>query len=191
MNRASVRSLLLVLTGLTFLGCRNPFDPMAEIRLERFFANGGLFTIVNQSTALTSVDSGGAGIQQAVAEFSNFSTVGGVFTSYNVVYRQLTAQPSPINLPAGSPIPSLGGASGRRFYIRNHFQGLRDNSNTNGYNLFDVFTRIITAELLNYIGSGTGASTIGGGIDCEVVFFGEDHNGHEIKVNGVLHVQVD
>jgi hypothetical protein len=187
-----IRRVVLAAAALGLIaGCRNPFDPSADIRLERFFANGGLITIVTQATALNSVDSNGAGIQSVRADFSNFSTVGGNFTSYTVVYRQLPAQPAPVNLDPGSPIPSLGGAAGRRFYELVHFQGLRDDTNTNGFNTFSMFPRIITAELLKYIGSGLGSSSIGGGIDCEVIFFGEDHNGHEIKVGGVLHVQVD
>jgi len=183
--------LLLAAAGIMATGCINPFDPSADVRLERFFANGGLIAIINQSTALANVDSNGASEQTVNVAFSNFTTVGGQITSYSVVYRQLTAQPAPVNLEAGSPIPSLGGAAGRRFYTLLHFQGLRDNTNPVEYTTFTLFPRIITAEVMKYIGSGLGASAIGGGIDCECIFYGEDHNGHDIKVSGVLHVQID
>lgn len=187
----------LAAVAVAVTGCVNPFDPTADIKLERFFANGGLITVVVQSTAISNAETPGITLQTTEAVFSNYSTVGGEITSYSVVYRQLTAQPSPVDLPPGSPIPSLGGAAGRRFYTLVHFQGLRDNTDPKEFNTFNMLPRIITNELLQYIGgnpaysNGIGSSAIGGGIDCEVIFFGQDHNGHDIKVSGVLHVQVD
>lgn len=184
------RAIVLALPLLMAVGgCRNPFDPPADVKLIRFFCQDtdSLFAIIEQTLANGYIAV--ASKQRTRAELANYSTVPGEITSYSVVYRQLTAQPAPVNLPPGSPIPSLGGAAGRRFYIHDYIGALTDNTSGQGYSVTTVRPKIINPELLSYI--YTNSSTIGGGIDCEVVFFGTDENGHEIKISGVVHVEVD
>ena len=92
-----------------------------------------------------------------------------------------------MSLPPGSPIPALGGAGGRRYTINFHVAPLENNT----YNYagdFDLVLRLITGEFLNYVANSPG--TLNGGIDCEVEVFGVDHNGHDVKVVGSLHVEV-
>ena len=182
-------TLLLLSIIAASAGCRNPFDPTADIKLIRFFANGGLFVTVEQVQAINDITNS-TGVQNVRADFANYSTVPAEFTSYTVVYRQLTAQPAPVNLPAGSPIPTLGGAAGRRGYFRWNAGSLLDNTNPVGYTVTSLFPRVITAEFLSYVGGSLGTSTIGGGIDCEIIFFGTDDNGHEVKIDGTLHVDI-
>ncbi len=172
------------------VGCRNPFDPSADIRLEQFTGNQGLFVEFTQADAAAGVVLTSLGDQVTPVVLVNYSTVAAQITSYTVVYRQLTAQPG-AGLAPGSPIPSLGGAAGRRFNFIVHIAGLADDTTSAGFNSTALYPSIITAELIQYIGGPQGNSTIGGGIDCEVIFFGEDHNGHEVKVPGSIHVQVD
>jgi len=188
-----VRHLTLVLAALAMTSCRNPFDPSADLKLLRFFGNGGLIVLINQVDAKNDIDySNGSPVQNTSVEIANYSTVAAQITSYSVVYRQLTLQPSPVNLPPGSPIPTLGGAAGRRFNSIIHIPALADNTTAAGFNTTTLSPRIITREFLEYVGTGgLGASTIGGGIDCEIIFYGEDHNGHEVKLSGVLHVEID
>jgi len=183
-------SVALAAAALLTVGCQNPFDPEADLRLIRWQANGGVVAQVTQSLAGGS-EMQNAGLQETSMYIGNFSMVGAHMTSYVVVYRQIGAQDPPVSLPAGSAIPSLGGAAGRRFPIDFHVRGVMNNTG----NTAEVYAsapqlqvRLITRELLTYISLNLG--TLNGGIDCEVEVYGSDHNGHDVKVTGTLHVEV-
>lgn len=178
--------------AVSLAGCENPFDPKADVKLLRWNCNAGLTAQLVQATAGTNGMSD-SGLQTTEMHLGNFTSVPVLFTSYVAVYRQIGAQDAPVNLPPGSPIPSLGGAAGRRYAINYHMQAVT--SPTNG-SYSDIYTtgattfqpRLITREFLNYVATNPG--TTNGGIDIEVEVFGTDHNGHDVKVGGVLHVEI-
>jgi hypothetical protein len=173
------------LAVLAVSGCQNPFDPQADLRLILWEANGGLVAQLTQALASTT-EKQNTWLQTVKMTIGNYSSVPVTLTSYTVVYRQVGAQTGAYPQPAGSPIPSLGGASGRRFPFLVHATALT--SNFAQFSSTGFWVRIITSELLDYIGNNT--STINGGIDCEVEVFGSDHNGHNVSVSGTLHVEI-
>jgi len=176
---------VVALAAFALGGCQNPFDPQADLRLLHWYANGGLVAQLTQATAVTTGMTDW-GLQSVTMVIGNFGSVGVTLTGYTVVYRQVGAQTGAYPQPAGSPVVSLGGAAGRRFPILAHAQGLVDNYSQ--FTQTSVGLRIITPELLTYIGNNT--STINGGMDCEVEVFGTDHNGHDVKVSGTLHIEI-
>jgi hypothetical protein len=178
-------AIAVALVAVTCTGCQNPFDPSADLRLIRWFANGDLVVQITQSLAGGSAKSDPL-LQSTRMTIGNFSSVPVTLTSYVVVYRQVGAVTGSSPLPAGSPIPVLGGAGGRRYPIQLHVRGLEDNSGL--FAQADLDLQIVTNDFLDYIFNN--ASTINGGIDCEVEVFGTDHNGHDVTVAGALHVEV-
>jgi hypothetical protein len=177
-NTALLLVALMVLSG----GCRNPFNPDARIRFDRFYAGTTGLPILtiqqNQASTLKNSIATVGQIQCQVA-LSNKSTVPGRITGYNVVYRQLST---------GLPIPSCGGAAGRRFQTHFIVTALGSNYSTAQDAVIPRYVEMVTDELLTHI--ATDLSTVDGGIDCEVTFYGEDDNGYDIKVEGVLHIDV-
>lgn len=174
---------------LAGVSCQNPFDPKADLRMIRFDANAGTYATFARNSAW----SGGSDASMFVTMvIGNWSSVQVSLTSYTVVYRQIGAQvpPSPCPQPPGNPICILGGAAGRTFPMTNHVGGLTDDKSGNGFVQADVRIRPVSFELLNYIVGGAGAATVNGGIDMDIVLFGEDHNGHDVKVAGTLHLEV-
>jgi len=187
------RGLLVLAAAATaglVSGCRNPFDPTADIRFRRFQANSGYIATINADpTNVTNI------INQSWQDFYNvrmeiavYSSVPVSWTSYTVVYRQVAAQVKECGLPPGSPICSLGGAGGRRFPIRRHTRGLLSNASVPLNPNQTILLRPFPEEFLQYI-SGNGEA-VSGGIDVDITIQGEDHNGHDIEVSGTLHVEV-
>lgn len=192
---------ILVLAGSLSTGCRNPFDPAAQVDIVRFFAQGtfcgsGGFVAQITQTPLdppsTSVDQK----QRVCVMLRNTSSVNVLFTSYTVVYRQLGRQGlwpsctlSPTCRPPDSPIAALGDAAGRRYTFVLHMQGVRF-AGTPTQTTLQVPVRIITEELLEYIEDAPPVDIQSGGLDCDITLHGEDHNGHDVKVSGTLHIEV-
>ena len=124
--------------------------------------------------------------QRIVVDFENRGSVPFSFTSYTVVYRQFSAQTGSCAQPANSPICSLGGAAGRRYSFTYHQGGLTQNTSESTQGGFSIHP--ITNELLDYIGANSGL--VSGGIDLDLTFFGSDHNGHDVTVDGTIHVEI-
>jgi len=173
--------LLSALTAFSAAGCRNPFDPEADVVFDRFFC-GSLYSpvllidrkLVTNGTLYTRVQ---AGQLFVAAQFLNFSSVYTSFVSYTVVYRDVYT---------GAPISSCGGAAGRRFYSSFLVNALANNTSSNTSTATDI--AVVTNELLDHIKNN--AYTINGGIDCEISFAGVDGNDHDIKVDATLHIEV-
>jgi len=180
MKASRVLGTAAVLAALVQGGCRNPFNPPAQIRFDRFYAGENFAQVLSiKQTDALSIGKDAANINRlrTTAQFSNTSTVRGTITGYTTVYRQISS---------GKPIESCGGAAGRRFSTVIMVDGLKSNAATS----LQAFTPImmITSELLSHI--STDLTTLNGGIDCETTFYGEDENGYEIEVEGVLHIDV-
>lgn len=176
------------LTAAFLAGCQNPFDPQADLRLLRWDnLNGGNVILITQSEANSNHKSpGDDSHNRIVAEIANYSSVPVTLTSYTVVYRQIGEQGAPCSLPPGNAICVLGGAAGRRFQMLQHIGGLT--SYGSGYSLTDVQIRPITDEVLSRIFFDS--NTINGGIDMEILLYGTDHNGHDVKVGGSIHIEI-
>jgi len=178
-------ALAVVATMAVLGGCRNPFNPSARIRFDRFFVGSENLPslTIPYSTAGTLATGPTSTVLQTIrtkAQLSNASSVPGKITGYNVVYRQISD---------GQPIAVCGGAAGRRFSALIYIPFLADNSKTKEVLPNDgAYVLIVTSELLTYI--STAPATVNGGIDCEVTFYGEDDNGYDIQVEGVLHIDV-
>lgn len=184
----SLRTLFLCgLLGATLsAGCRNPFDPQADVKLVRFYSTtGDYIERVLQTSALTWIDSTDRHVIQLL--IYNYSSVGVRFFSYTAVYRQVGIQPTVVPvLPPGQPIAALGGAAGRRYMADIYLMGLSNNRNDYSVTLAPLI--ILTEELLTYI--GTNASTRNGGIDVDVTLYGIDDNDHDVVVGGTFHIEV-
>jgi hypothetical protein len=168
------------IAALGFGGCRNPFNPNAKLRFERWQVgpNSDYILILQQNTA-TTLANNATSLPDLIttALISNASTVAAKITGYNVVYRQLST---------GNPIASCGGAAGRRFSMFAYISAMATNQYGESQLPFNVM--LITNELLTHIGGDL--TTTSGGIDCEVTFFGEDENGYDIQLDAVLHIDV-
>lgn len=178
----------VVLLPLALAGCQNPFDPGADLRLLEWQGlNGGNVILITQANATLShknaYDSSHANIDALIA---NYSSVPVTLRSYTVVYRQIGEQSPPCSLPAGNAICSLGGAAGRRFQMLQHVGGLTQYGS--GYSTTTIRIRPITDEVLDHIGADI--NTINGGIDMEILLYGTDHNGHDVKVGGSIHIEI-
>lgn len=182
MKTGRLLAIALLASVAVLGGCRNPFNPAAQIRFDRFYAGAAATPIlsIQQSQAGTMKSSPtSAGDLVTLVQISNTSTVPGRITGYNVVYRQISD---------GQPIAACGGAAGRRFQTHIAVSYLQSNYSAEAITYPLPFITIVTDELLNHI--ATNLTTIDGGIDCEVTFYGEDDNGYDIQVEGVLHIDV-
>lgn len=201
-SRRSTLLTILVLAGSLSTGCgRNPFDPTAQVDIVRFFAQGtdcssGGFVAQITQTPLDPSSTSSSNKQRVCVRLRNTGSVNVLFTSYTVVYRQLGKQGnwpsctlSPTCRPPNSPIASLGDAAGRRYTLVLHMSGVRKAA-TPPETTLQVPVRIITEELLKYIETAPPSDIRGGGLDCDITLHGEDHNGHDIKVSGTLHIEV-
>jgi hypothetical protein len=191
-RRLWVALALLQAGGLAVLagGCENPFDPAADVRLIRlsWTRNGNSIALIEQATAYTN-NKTDLGAQSLDVTVGNFSSVPAVLTRVVVVYKQVGPQTlASCPQPAGSPICSLGGAGGRRWDLVAHVPGLVNNFTGTGYTALTFRFAPIHEGLLNYI--QLNPETTGGGIDLEITMFGEDHNGHDVRVNGTFHIEV-
>jgi len=188
MNARRFLVLLAATTAGLVSGCRNPFDPTADIRFRRFYANSGYISTINADpTNVTNIiNSKWDGFYGVSMEIAVYASVPVTWTSYTVVYRQVAAQVSQCGLPPGAPICSIGGAGGRRFLIRRHTRGIVTNDLVPMTDT--VALRPFSEEFLRYI-SGNGEA-VSGGIDVDITIQGEDHNGHDVEVSGTLHVEV-
>jgi hypothetical protein len=184
------RLLVLVAAAVAGLvaGCRNPFDPTADIRFRRFQANSGYIATINADpTNVTNIiNSKWDSFYSVTMEISLYSSVPVSWRNYTVVYRQVAEQVAQCGLPPGSPICSLGGAGGRRFPMRVHSRGLLSNDSVPVTDTISL--RPFSEEFLKYV-SGNGEA-VSGGIDVDITVQGEDHNGHDVEVSGTLHVEV-
>ena len=176
------RFLALTLTAImtVLAGCRNPFNPSAQIQFDRFYAGTSFaYALPIKQASAGSMASSSANLPEllTVVQLSNSSKVSGKITGYNVVYRQLSN---------GQPIATCGGATGRRFNTYFNIQALSSNAipSATGQHVLGI----VTAELLTYISMNL--TTVNGGIDCEVTFYGEDDNGYDIQLDAVLHIDV-
>jgi len=169
----------LALAAVMATGCRNPFDPSATIRFDRFFAGPtlGYVLSLDQSLALTYI----SGVMNdnilTSAQFSNTSSVPAKMSGYTVVYRQIST---------GLPIPMCGGAAGRRFNAPFYINALSDNLTESAATSAQLM--IVTSELMTHVSNDL--STTSGGIDCEITFYGEDENGHDVTIKAVLHIDI-
>lgn len=179
---------LAALLPLALTGCQNPFDPEADLRLLRWNGlNGTTVILITQANAQTiHKQSNDASHRNIGAAIANYSAVPVTLRSYTVVYRQVGEQSPPCALPPGNAICRLGGAAGRRFPIVQHIGGLT--SYGVGYASTDIRIRPVTDELLDHIFADL--NTINGGIDMEILMYGTDHNGHDVKVGGSIHIEI-
>ncbi len=175
---------LLILTGIALAACRNPFDPSADIRLVRFYDYGGNFVMsLLQDQADTAIEEDWK--HRVRAQIYNYSSVAAKFHSYTVVYKQVGPQAN-AGLGPGLPIPSLGGAAGRRYTAGFYIRGLLNNEADFVDEQFSVL--ILTDEFFMYVKNNT--DTVDGGIDCELTFYGVDENDHDVTVGGTFHVEI-
>jgi len=171
--------LLLAAAGVLAVGCRNPLDPKADIRIENIT---GLNRILQSNAATLGNDP-----QFTTVQFASYGTVGCAFNGYTVVYRQVGPQNDPAcSQGPGQPICALGGAAGRRYSVRFHMGPKNDDLTLSVVNSYSF--AILTPEVMKYISAHT--DTTNGGIDCDLTFFGTDHNDHDITVTGTFHVEV-
>jgi hypothetical protein len=182
MRRAiSLAAIPLLLAALA--GCRNPFDPSADVIIDHFEPR---MQSLNQSDWNNQITQPW-GVQSVNIFVRNFGTVGVSFTSFTVVYRQVADQPLAVPpLPANSPIAAVGGAEGLTFKIVVHLLGLQSAYNSSQERSWNI--QVVTDNLLRYIGEHT--ETKSGGIDCEITMHGTDHNGHDVTATGVFHIEV-
>lgn len=177
MSRPGARALLAGL-GVVALGCRNPFDPSADVRVEV-----GGFVIFDQSNAATQVSQ----MWTHTVQFTNYSSVPARFTSYTVVYRQVGAQTDPAcPQPPGQPVCSLGGAAGRRYPLVVEVGPRITNDAPPATGFASVL--IYTPEFFRYV--STHGETTEGGFDVELTFFGTDDNGHDLTVSEINHADI-
>jgi len=180
MKHHRILAIALIASVVAFGGCRNPFNPSARVRFDRFYAGIDSLPILTiQQSAAGTMSNSITNLPQllTVAAISNTSTVPAKITGYNVVYRELST---------GLPIASCGGAGGRRFSALINVPFLLNNYYPAASTGAPIM--IVTNELLTHI--ATNLTTLNGGIDCEVTFYGEDENGYDIQVDGVLHIDV-
>ena len=179
---------LMALLPLALAGCQNPFDPEADLRLAQWGGlNGGIVIILEQAKAATTYKAPGDPIHNGIdATIWNYSSVPVTLRSYTVVYRQIGQQSAPCSLPAGNAICKLGGAAGRRFTLTQHLGGMTQYGS--GYAATTIKFRPLTGELLDHIAADL--NTINGGVDMEIMFYGTDHNGHDVKVGGSIHIEI-
>ncbi len=182
------RSRVALLLPLAMAGCQNPFDPEADLRLALWGGlNGTTVIILEQAKALTTYKTTGDPVHANIeAVVWNQSSVPVVLTSYTVVYRQIGQQSAPCSLPPGNAICRLGGAAGRRFPITQHLAAMTNYGA--GYAETRFRFKPLTAEVFDHIGADL--NTINGGIDMEIQFYGTDHNGHDVKVGGSIHMEI-
>ena len=181
-------ALLIVAVGLAS-GCRNPFDPSADVRVLRFLVDGNdYYASIDQGTANSPTNA-----PQVVMVVVNYSTVPVEFTSYTVVYRQVGPQNSP-TCPASpnSPICALGGATGRSYRIVDYMSGLTNTwaSLPIRYTRQDLPLRVATDELMMYIFNEPATDIMAGGIGAYITIHGVDQNGHDVRASGTLHIEV-
>ena len=186
---AAPRLLAAAAAGLGLLasGCQNPFDPKADVRMWQFNANAGQVASIVQANATTTEQSSSSSSQNVSIYVLNYSSIGFVFDSYTVVYRQASPQTGSCTQPAGSPICSLGGPGGRRFPMVTHAVSVMNVANMDATGM-SIPIHPMTTEMYDYIGANT--ATISGGLDLDITLNGTDDNGHDIKVGGTLHVEV-
>ena len=153
----------------------------------QFNANNGQVVAVVQANALTTEQGSSSSSQNVTMAVLNYGSIGFEIDSYTVVYRQVSAQTGACTQPAGSPICALGGPGGRKFSITIHPDSLLNAATVNATQM-NVNIRPMTTELYDYIGANT--ATISGGLDLDITLNGTDHNGHDVKVSGTLHVEV-
>ncbi len=180
MTRARLSAALgAALVATLAAGCRNPFDPKADIRFARFFTSidFGYILTISQNDANNLSTPANAGRIMVIIQLDNFSTVSATYTGYSVVYRQLFDN---------QPIADCGGAAGRRFKTLMRVPALQNNTSVPFQDSYDL--PIVTTELLTYIANTTSLQS--GGIDCEITLYGEDENGHDIRTEAVLHIDV-
>jgi len=183
MSKRALPSCLIaaVLALSAASGCRNPFDPEADVIFDRFFC-GATYTyvlLIERVKVTNGVLYGRAeeGKLFVGAQLLNSSSVSATIKSYTVVYKDVYT---------GAPISSCGGSAGRRFYSSLYLSGL--NNNTSAYTTNLLQMKVVTNELLDHIKNN--AYTINGGIDCEISFHGVDDNGHDLKIDTTLHIEV-
>lgn len=173
-------AVCMAVAVLAFGGCRNPFNPDAKLRFERWVVGPNQeFTLRITQNSAGALETVSENLENLIttANITNASTVPAKITGYNVVYRQLSS---------GEPIASCGGAAGRRFSLFARIDGMA--SNVYGEASLQLPAMLVTNELLTHIAGDL--TTTNGGIDCEVTFFGEDENGYDIQLDAVLHIDV-
>ena len=123
---------------------------------------------------------------------NNYSTVSVDFRSYTVVYRQVGPQNSATcTFPPNSPICSLGGGQGQRYYwTPSRLEGVTTSGAPYARTTRTYPLRIITADLLTYIDAADPSDITAGGIDCYVTLLGTDENDHDVKATGTFHIEV-
>lgn len=195
--KTSVRSRavagLAAILLLAASGCINPFDPKANVRLWRFEVNGNATQLVVQIVQANAINLIAGPPTVSAVVLNESTSVGVIFDSYTVVYRQNAAQTGTCTQPPGSPICSLGGAAGRRFALHWHLAPVNTNpvgsgGATTAWTSLSLPLSVITAELLQYIASNQ--TTINGGIDMDITLSGTDHNGHDVKAGGTCHIEI-
>jgi len=181
MNTRRIFTAAAVAAMVALGGCRNPFNPSARIRFDQFYCGPNATPVLRITQTSASTDAGD--ITKFFPDMAtqvgliNDSTVPGKITGYNVVYRQLST---------GQPIAVCGGAAGRRYQTLITLPALASNYSANINT--KRYIMIVTDELMTHI--ATDLSTVSGGIDCEIIFYGEDDNGYDLQVEGVLHIDV-
>lgn len=187
--------ILAAAIAATTGGCRNPFDPAAEIRVNRFRVQGdnyvGSITQTQAISYITNPTWGGRAVQSVRIVIDNLGTVPVVFDSYTVVYRQVGPQNSATcTLPPNSPICSLGGALGKRYHILTRMTGVTSSGQYQGYVQYEFPLRVITDDFLTYVDKAEPSDIKAGGVDCYVTVYGVDENGHDVKADGSVHLDV-
>ena len=176
----SMRTLRLIASSVAILavGCRNPLDPKADVRIESF---GGRATFLQTDNSIINQ------YYPTSVQFASYGTVAAILTSYTVVYRQVGPQNDPACTQGpGQPICALGGAAGRRYAMRTHLAPRTNDATRNVPTTVTI--HILTSELLKYIVEH--GDTVNGGLDLDLTFFGTDHNGHDLTVTGTFHIEV-
>jgi hypothetical protein len=188
--RARVLIAGMLVTAAVASGCRNPFDPEADVRILNFSASSGGNTVQLLYSECMNLATGSNQWKMGVtATVVNFGTPGVLLTSYTAVYRTMAKLPPPLSLEPDTPIPDLGGAAGKRYRILRHVQGVTSANSSNYYSTaLTINLNVISEEFARFI--YTHSDIVNGGADIIVTLQGEDHNGHDVTCSGVLHVEI-
>jgi hypothetical protein len=173
MNRAIARAAVVAAVLLGTGGCRNPFDPSADIELTQLTGNYGPSVVIYQAAEL-----GGT-----TKPFSNW-TVTCHFTYKNKVAAYLTSVTVTYTDMDGNPVTAYKSIGGRTFKITFRIEGVRDNtgSDEGEGSGTSLSLRVVDGRVLDEI---TSSSYPGDKVMyANVVLRGQDDNGYDLRLEG-------
>lgn len=183
-NRPRGRAVLGLLL-LTVIGCRNPFNPSADIELASFRANSFADEIIIYPSQLT----GGSGTLaignwEASATFVIKNKVGATITSINIVYTDY----------AGNEVTVYRATGGKTFKTVMRLHPMNDDNNAANYGnnqgegngtILPVF--MVDRQVISEITApGYPADRF---MFAIITFRGEDDNGYDFKLSAKIGIK--